>query len=94
MMQKLTLSHEISKVIFSKLTSIVSLSVAGNDRLLMKSMIGNLHQWLSDVDDSFLKDFEEKVSSISFNRVGSRLKSELETATNAKLSLDSLSYHK
>lgn len=30
-----------------------------SDRLLQKSMVGNVHQWLVDNSESFLQDFEE-----------------------------------
>jgi len=50
----------ISNTVMNNLTKISEFTQNGkNDRVLQKSMVGNLHQWLQDQCESFLQDFDE-----------------------------------
>ena len=57
-------------------------------------MIGNLYQWMSEMSETYLKEFEECSSTMSYNRMGSRMKTDFDATTNAKYSLDTISYNK
>ena len=58
----------IGNTVFNNLQKIAEHEGGKNDRMLQKSMVGNLHQWLVDQQDEFLQDFNEFNSINSFNR--------------------------
>mmetsp|Transcript_37622 Transcript_37622/g.57648 ORF Transcript_37622/g.57648 Transcript_37622/m.57648 type:complete len:161 (+) Transcript_37622:461-943(+) len=89
--QRLALTQQVANTVYSNLIDIISSGGSSNDRVLQKSMIGNLHMWLVEMSERYLKDLEEQTAfSISYNR-GSHLRTDLDTMTNAKHSLESLS---
>lgn len=73
-LQKLALMQVIASTVAANLHVITTQC---NDRLLQKSMAGNLHQWLVEQNEAFLSDYDEFSSHMSLlgrQRGGSTLR--------------------
>jgi len=73
-LQKLALMQVIANTVAANLHVITTQC---SDRLLQKSMAGNLHQWLFEQNEAFLSDYDEFSSHMSLlgrQRGGSTLR--------------------
>lgn len=59
--QKLALMQVMADTVHKNLALIIGMAHDGEDRVLIKSMIGNLNQWLIDHSDNLLKEKEAKM---------------------------------